>query len=399
MVAPAPVTVAPAEALERRNAGNTADVVVTGRVQSSRSAVQVVGNMTADDVGQFPDRQTSEALQRVPGVRSGFLAGSDAAGAGARIQVDAWQPERPYLELYDGAPAQFDARFLEAQARHGTLPAFYLDTAEWLRKHGRAAEAAEMVLSAIELPTANEATLGIVADRLERYGEIDRAIELRERQATLDPDRPQPKRLLALALARRAALRPAHARADLERAVQLLNQVAITQLDPRWNGIDLIALVEANALLPQLKRLGGKVELDPRLIGLMDVDIRVVVDWSADASDLDLWVDEPNRERAIYNNQRTAIGGHLSDDMTQGYGPEEYLLHHAIAGTYTVQANVYAPDRLDPNGASVLTAHLFRNYGRPDQSEQAVDIELTRDDRGSKMIGRIIVPKTGVTKP
>ena len=84
--------------------------------------------------------------------------------------------------------------------------------------------------------------------------------------------------------------------------------------------------------------------------------------------------------------------------MTQGYGPEEYLLHRAIAGTYTVQANVYAPDRLDPNGASVLTAHLFRNYGRPDQSEQAVDIELTRDDKGSKMIGRIVVPGAGGTK-
>lgn len=47
--------------------------------------------------------------------------------------------------------------------------------------------------------------------------------------------------------------------------------------------------------------------------------------------------------------------------MTQDYGPEEYLLHRAIAGIYTVQANVFAPDRLDPNGASVLSAHLFHN--------------------------------------
>lgn len=395
---PPPVMAAPAPATEP---SDSAAIVVTGaRAPIRRSSNQVVDAISASDVGNLPDRSVTEALQRVPGLAASRFGGArDADDAGTRIEVDAWQPDRPYLELYDGAPAQFDARFLEAQARHGTLPAFYLDTAEWLRKHGRTAEASEMVLSAIELPTANEVTLGIVADRLERYGQIDRAIELRERQAVLDPDRPQPKRLLALALARRAALQPARARADLERAVQLLNQVAVTPLDPRWNGIDLIALVEANALLPKLRQLGGKVELDPRLIALMDVDIRIVVDWSTDASDLDLWVDEPNRERAIYNNQRTAIGGHLSDDMTQGYGPEEYLLHRAIAGIYTVQANVFAPDRLDPNGASVLSAHLFRNYGRPDQSEEAVDIELTRDEKGSKMIGRIEVPKAAEKKP
>lgn len=380
--------------------GNNSDIPATGHRRSLDSSTQVVDTISANEIGRLPDRSIGEALQRVPGVAGGrFAGGPDVADDGAKIQVDAWQPERPYLELYDGVPAQFDARFLEAQARHGGLPAFYLDTAEWLRKHGRTADAAEMVLSSIELPTANEVTLGIVADRLERYGQLDRAIELRERQAVLDPDRPQPKRLLALALARRATLHPAHARADLARAVALLNAVALTPQDGAWEGIDMIALVELNALIPRLKKLGGAIHVDPRLIALMDVDIRVVVDWSTDASDLDLWVDEPNRERAIYDNQLTAIGGHLSDDMTEGYGPEEYLLRHAVPGTYTVQANVFAPDRLDPNGASVLTAHLFRNYGRPNQSEQAVDIELTRDEDGSKMIGRIMVPKAGGTKP
>ena len=70
--------------------------------------------------------------------------------------------------------------------------------------------------------------------------------------------------------------------------------------------------------VPKLRALGGKPELDPRLIALLDTDVRVVVDWNSDASDLDLWVDEPTGERSIYNNPLTAIGGHLSNDMTQG---------------------------------------------------------------------------------
>jgi hypothetical protein len=314
--------------------------------------------------------------------------------AGPTIQIDPWQPDRPYLELYDGKPEDFAARFLEAEKRHGGLPIFYLDTAEWLRKHGHMAEAREMVLSALELPTTNEVTLGIVADRLERYGEVDRPIELRERQVALDPDRPQPRRLLALALARRAALDPRNARADLTRAIEILYSIAITPQDDAWNGIEMISLDEANALLPRLHQAGGHVEMNPRLVKLLDVDMRVVIDWTSDGSDMDLWIDEPDKERAIYNNPRTAIGGHLSDDMTRGYGPEEYLLHVAPTGTYTAQVNVYAPDRLDPNGASLVTAHLFRNYGRPSQKEESVDVEVKRDESGSKMIGTIAIPGT-----
>lgn len=311
------------------------------------------------------------------------------AAASKSIQIDAWQPDRPYIELYDGKPEAFDERFLEAQRRHGGLPIFYLDTAEWLRKRGRIADAIEMVLSALDLPTANDVTLGIVADRLERYGQIDRAIELRERQAVLDPDRPQLQRFLALALAKRAALQPTRAKEDLSRAVRLLGDTAVAPWSGNWDGIDMIALMEANALIPKLRQLGGSPDLDSRLVALLDVDIRVVVDWTTDATDLDLWVDEPTRERAIYNNPRTVIGGHLSNDMTAGYGPEEYLLRRAPSGTYTVQANVFSSDRIDPNGASVLTAHLFRNFGRPNQQEEVVDIELKRDENGAKMIGRI----------
>lgn len=308
-----------------------------------------------------------------------------------KIAIDAWQPDRPYLKAFDAAPNAFATRFATEEATHGGVPAFYLDTAEWLRKRGRNAEAAEMVVAALDLPSANTATFGLVAARLERYGAIDRAIELRERVAALEPDRPQPKRLLALALARRAALRPATAKADLERAIALLSEVALTPWDDAWDGIEMISLMEANALIPRLEALGGTAKLDPRLIGLLDVDLRVVVDWDTNATDLDLWVDEPTGERAIYSNPRTAIGGRLSNDMTEGYGPEEYMIHRAPSGTYTVRADVYASDRIDPNGASVITVRLIRNFGRPNQSEESVDIELLGNDGGEKLVGTIAV--------
>jgi len=177
----------------------------------------------------------------------------------------------------------------------------------------------------------------------------------------------------------------------VERAGLQLTDVALNPLDARWRGIDMIALVEANALLPKLKALGGSFELDPRLTRNLESDVRIVLDWSNDAADIDLWVDEPNGERAIYSYPRTLIGGHLSDDMTSGFGPEEYFLRRAAPGRYTVRANVYSPDRLDPNGLSRVTALLFRDWGRPSQREESIDLDLQRGQHGEVRIGTLKV--------
>jgi len=116
--------------------------------------------------------------------------------------------------------------------------------------------------------------------------------------------------------------------------------------------------------------------LDPRLVALLDVDLRVVVEWFTEATDIDLWIDEPTRERAIFSNPRTRIGGRLSNDMTQGFGPEEYLLRVAPQGSYDIRANVFSADRLSPNGAQRVTARIIRDWGRPTEREEIVDIEI-----------------------
>jgi len=307
------------------------------------------------------------------------------------IAVSAWRPQRDYLDAFDADPSTFDRIFPEWDKKAGDVPSFYLDTADWLYRKGRKDLAVETLLSALDLPMANEITLGMVAARLERYGLIDQAILLRERHALLDPDHPQPRRLLALALAKRAERVRAAARDDLKRAMTLLTDIAQNPLDNRWQGIHMISLVEANALLVKLKALGGSFPLDPRLTKNLDSDVRVVLDWSNDAADIDLWVDEPNGERAIYSNPRTLIGGHLSNDMTRGFGPEEYFLRRAAKGRYTVRAKVFSPDRLDPNGTSRVTAHLFRDWGRPGQRVESIDLDLQRGQKGEVKIGTLKV--------
>jgi hypothetical protein len=306
------------------------------------------------------------------------------------IEVEEWSLDRPYLEALEAArPANFEAVFAKQQEKYGALPAFYFDVAEWLHRKRRTAEAMEMLLSALELPVANEETASMVADRLQRFGAMDRAIWLLERAAAQTDYLPQPRRALALALSKRAGKSTGSAaRADLQRAVKLLDEVIMLPWEGGFDGIEMVALMEVNEMLPRLRSAGvHDVPLDRRLRGLLDVDLRVVIEWNTMATDMDLWVDEPNGERAIYSHPRTAIGGRLSNDMTQGYGPEEYLLRRAPSGEYRISVNVYAADVINPNGTTVVTARLIRNFGRSGQREETMEIELEPGDEGEKLIG------------
>ena len=351
-------------------------VLITGSLIRGTTAVGApVTNLSPQDFAQTGALATSDLFRSFSEERE------------IAVNVEPWNPDRPYLAaLADAAPDMFWNVYREQERMHGILPAFYLDVAEFLFRQGKAADAVHIALSALEFPAQDMSTSSIVADRMMRYGDERRAFWLYERIMQLEPDRPQPRRNLALALIARAdhaaGQRQAAAarRNDYFRALDLLNEIVTTSWDSSYEGIELIALMEANRAIPRLKQLGvTELPLDPRLIAAVDVDLRVVLEWDTAFTDIDLWLDEPSSERAFFNHPRTTIGGRLSDDMTQGYGPEEYLLKHAVAGSYAVRVNVYATDRLNPNGATNVRVHLYRDYNRPNEAVQTLELELKRE--------------------
>lgn len=331
-------------------------------------------------------------VQDVPLARGGqerveeiVVTGEMRRGPSIAMAVEPWNPKRPYLDALSAAPPERFWDVYDAQAKlHGGLPAFYLDVAEHLFRAGRVADARRVLAEAAELPSADTSTLTTLADRFARYGDRARSLWLYERIALLEPDRPQPRRNLALALVDRAE-RPgaseSSARDDYRRALDLLGEVVLKPWDGAYAGIEMISLMEANRIIPKLEALGVQQKvLQPRLVALLDVDIRVVLEWNTDATDMDLWVDQPNGERAFYGHRLTAIGGHMSDDMTGGYGPEEYLLRRAPGGTYEIRIDTYATDQLNPNGTTTVRGTLFRNYGRANEARETFEIDL-KDER------------------
>jgi hypothetical protein len=56
--------------------------------------------------------------------------------------------------------------------------------------------------------------------------------------------------------------------------------------------------------------------------------------WRTDRTDVDLHVTDPSGEEALYFHPDTKIGGHLTADVTTGFGPEMFVLEKAIPGAY-----------------------------------------------------------------
>lgn len=75
-------------------------------------------------------------------------------------------------------------------------------------------------------------------------------------------------------------------------------------------------------------------------------DLQVTITWNTDATDIDLWVIEPDGTKCFYSHSRTKNGGELTQDLTNGYGPERYQIKSAKPGAYRIMVHYY---RSNPN--------------------------------------------------
>merc|ERR1712232_1082580 len=119
-----------------------------------------------------------------------------------------------------------------------------------------------------------------------------------------------------------------------------------------------------------------------------EVGLVVWLGWDTDKTDIDLHVMEPNGNEVYYSNPRSELGGHLSKDFTQGYGPEVYLLKKTIEGEFKVRAKYYAShQQSDLTGATSAVLWTLEGDGGHMQ------FETVRLDRNKEMMDVMTVKK------
>jgi len=314
-------------------------------------------------------------------------------GREAGIKIQQWNPDTPYLkELEKAAPEdRFDV-YMKQRAENAESPAFFLDCADFFQRKKMPTLALQVLSNLAELELDNPQILRVLGYRLAQWGHLDLAVITLEEVQTMRPEEPQSCRDLGLVLGIRAGcFSPADKDSDAakrqlddyRRAVALLTETVMGNWDGRFNGIEVLALEEINRILPDAKLAGladKEITLDKRLMKLLDVDIRIVMAWDADNTDIDLWVTEPSGEKADYSHNRTTIGGLVSNDFTGGYGPEEYMVRKAMRGKYKIQAHFYGSNAVKVLGSVTVQVDVFTNFGRENQQRKSLTLQLKKAD-------------------
>jgi hypothetical protein len=314
----------------------------------------------------------------------------DTSGAppspSARIQLKKWTPDAPYLDrLRHASDARLYRVYLEERPDYARSTAFFLDAADVFFERQQPALGLRVLSNLAEMELENPAVLRILGYRLLQAGRADLARGVFTQVKQLRPEEPQSYRDLAQACA---------ALGDFQAAVDLLWEVVTGEWDTRFPEIELIALTELNALVASCGQRLDLSRMDPRLLHSLPLELRVVLTWDADETDIDLWVTDPNGEKACYANPLTYQGGRMSRDFRNGYGPEEFSLRQARPGQYTVEANYYGNSQQIIAGATTLQLQFITDFGTPRQQEQRVTLRL-REAREVVTVGQFVVEARG----
>jgi Ca-activated chloride channel homolog len=293
----------------------------------------------------------------------------------------------PYAQrLRQASSEQRYTVYLDERTHFDKSSSFYMDAAAIFFERGDTDIALRILSNLAELNLENRQLLRLYAYRLAQANRHDLALPLFERVKDLAPNEPQSWRDWGLTLAETN---------QPQAAVDALWQVVIKRWDNRFNGVNLIALTELNAIASNANiAKPNSVDLsqiDQRLRVNLPLDLRITMAWDTDDTDMDLYVQDPLGERASFQKQLTTQGGRMSPDATGGYGPEDYSLKEAAPGTYVVEAHFYGQRQQVLTDGTTVMLRITTNFGRP----EAKDVWVTKRVTQTREMARIGEVKIG----
>ena len=299
------------------------------------------------------------------------------------IQLSERSPDRSYLTAIAKAPAakRFGA-YLELRKDLLLLPTFYFDLAGYFYKQQDTITGLRILSNLAELDIEDHELYKLLGFKLRETGVYAEAVDVFRKVLQWRPQEPQSYRDYGLALADAGRYQDA-----LDTLYLAIHRNYDANISGKNNGIEEMIVTEINDLVALH---GDKLNLsaiDGKLLHKMPVDIRVVACWNMDNTDMDLWVTDPNGEKCYYGNKKTAIGGHISNDFTQGYGPEQFLLKHAIKGKYKIEMNYYGDRQFKVAGPTTVMVEIYTHFGGDRQVRKLITLQMQKDQTGGILIG------------
>ncbi|MBR3220718.1 MAG: DUF2135 domain-containing protein [Kiritimatiellae bacterium] len=372
----------------------------TDRAQAGLASAGALGD--TEEIAAVP---AAEMPSPVAAKRPSAAAAGSPSAPVATVKIAAWDPKTPYLKAIGKAKDAYD-EYLRQRETYAKSPAFFLDCAGWFFKAKDSVRAERILSNLSEMKLEDAGLWRTMGWRLREAGALAEAVKTFRHVLEMRGEEPQSRRDLALVLTERgkelyAANDREAAKKVLEEAMKLLHKAAFKPTDRRSGrrGNDMqtsvIALEELNGLISWCDAHKWHVapaapKMDDAFRRDMPLDLRIMMSWDTDETDVDIHVLEPDGEEAFYGHRRTPSGGFVSEDVTTGYGPEEYLRKEAQKGKYRILANYFASHRQALTGAAVVTATVYTGWGRRDEKCQILSFRLDKP-KDKHPIGEITI--------
>lgn len=288
----------------------------------------------------------------------------------ARIVLNAYDPDTPYLKVMEYTdPAKAIETYHKLKKEYGQTPSFYVDVADYFFKKGDLTQAVLVVSNLAELNLEDAQLLRVLGYKLSSYKTYKEAIEVFRKVVAIREEEPQSYRDLGLALAEDK---------QYQEAVETLYKVVKNAWDERFGDVQLVTMNDINSLVARHKGIKTNF-MDKRLLKSEPVDIRVVLSWDTDNCDMDLWVTDPTDEKCFFDNKLTYLGGKISKDVTQGYGPEEFMLKKAPKGSYKIEADYFGTRSQKQLMPVTLRITFYTHFGTDKEQKQETTVRVTNE--------------------
>ena len=278
------------------------------------------------------------------------------------IKLKEWNSNASYIKALKGvAKRKLLSHYFKAQKKHKNEASFYVDMSDYFYKKGLKKESLLILSNLLELDFEKSEFIRVFAFKLLEHKWYTKSIFFFKKIRELRPFELQSTRDLALAYERVR---------KYQKALNLHYEIITKIWGSRFNGAKIVSINELNHLISKHKLNLSKI--DRRLIASMPVDVRIVINWSTDNTDMDLWVIDPKGEKTFYGNRTSRIGGKISNDMTRGYGPEEFLIKKAIRGKYVIKVKYYASSQQKLTGPTVIRTEVYTKYGKKHEKREEI---------------------------
>lgn len=290
--------------------------------------------------------------------------------------------DNEYSKLLTGVLEKDYAAYLKIRPDYMNTPTFYFDMADWFFSHNNREKALLILTSIAELDLENASLYRLLGYRLKEYEEYALEAYICKKVILWRPTEKQSYRDYALALADNAQYQTA-----LDSLYSALTHSYSLGMNTQQD-ISEVLITEINRLIAKNSKLDCSA-IDKRIIMAMPVDIRVVINWNMNNTDIDLHIKDPDGEECYYGHKETLSGGHISRDITRGYGPEQFILKKAIKGKYGVFVNYFSDTKVKDEGPATVMVEIFTKYSDNTEQRQVACFQMSKEKKSDNGLIKI----------